>query len=142
MNQTDWIAISAVVSAVATVVLTIITGVYVYLTYRLVRAQEQGFRLQAQELAVRALATTLSNKRPQIQVLSKRFPLDLTKEPFEPDFESSDLETFQYELGAATAQLPQSLASLCHKATLDLNVSNFERDGPAESHSSREFSSA
>jgi hypothetical protein len=108
MNQTNWIAISAV----ATAALTIITAVYVYLTYRLLRVQEQGFRLQAQELAAGALATTLSNKRFKIGVLSECFPLDLTNKPSESDFVSTDfLETFEYELGAATQQLLQPLFS-------------------------------
>src|SRR6266566_8829521 len=59
-------------TALSTTVLVMVTGVYVYLTLGLVRAQEQplrAIRLEAQESAVRVLVSSIVRSQPSVAVL-------------------------------------------------------------------------
>jgi hypothetical protein len=105
-------------TALSTSVLVLVTGVYVYLTYRLVRAQEQplhAIRLAAQESAVRLLVSIIVRNQPSVAVLTNHFPLDLAQQ-MPPAIEPSDVDTLEklsYEVGATAHQLPGPLVARC-----------------------------
>jgi hypothetical protein len=111
-------AFREMLTALSTLVLVLVTGVYVYLTFRLVRAQEQplrAIRLAAQESAVRVLVSSIVRNQPSVAVLSGHFPLDLAQQ-LPPALEPSDvdaLERLTYEVGAAASQLPGPLVARC-----------------------------
>ena len=110
-------AFREMLTALSTLVLVLVTGVYVYLTFRLVRAQERplaAIRLAAQESAVRALISVIIRNRPEVVVVTNRFPLDLTQPP--PTEELLGIAVFDQlgvELAATASQLPGPLVVRC-----------------------------
>jgi len=103
------------------VVLTGITGVYVYLTYRLLQVQERptaSIRLAAQDAVARAVSAKVKAKRHLLGVIHAKFPLDRTKKPSTSDFSNQDLDALQVELMSVAPQLMEPLAYLCHTAAL------------------------
>ena len=117
LASVDWVATSAVVQALAAVVMAAVTIVYVYLTHRLLRVQEQpirAIRLAAQEAAVRQLSTALTVESISLLGLSEYFPMaeDGTPKLLPTRKIDSVLRLLQSTLLAA-AQLPPSMAVQC-----------------------------
>lgn len=77
-SQDAW---AASIQTVTTVVLVVITAVYVYFTYDLVRAQRVAPRAEGHEAAVRDLATFVGSHRQVIWTAAQFFPVNTNKRP-------------------------------------------------------------
>lgn len=110
------------VQAATTLCLVLITGVYAYLTYRLVAAQENYVRRQSHEKAAAELSALVARDRVKAERVGRHFPLQLP--PGEPLDDRvfdhvKDLAAFANGLSALYLLLPVELAIHCLVAARD-----------------------
>jgi hypothetical protein len=112
------------IQASSTVLLVAITGIYAYLTYRLVQVQERpltAIRLAAQEDAARKLSSLLASKAWIPRAASKGFPVDLTSgPPNTTNMRPQELSKLGDDVRELAPQLPPALAAKSVEASTDL----------------------
>ena len=126
MNEIDWVATSAVVQAVAAVVMAAVTIVYVYLTYQLLKVQQRPLtqiRLQAQESSARSLLTAIGRARASVlPTIGRLFPVNISQIRTEglfvrsDDFPFEEFNDFAVRVSTDPHLLPESLRQSCLNA--------------------------
>jgi hypothetical protein len=113
-------------TAAATVALVLLTAVYVRLTGRLVRAQEQpltAIRVAAQETLVRQITVKLWTAGLRIRTAASRFPVIASGPPKTDALEQLETEMLEVasELSAVSAQFPKALHDPALRVAIAMN---------------------